>query len=755
MNLSYLYPQMNQKRLTLIFIFVVMALCNISANANEKSAGIALEEITVTARKVEENLQDVPISITAFSSADIEARGLTDLEDIALHVPNVNFARNLGQAVVSIRGFGDDDVLVTSDPLVGVYIDGVYIARQQGAMLEMVDAERIEVLKGPQGTLFGKNTMGGAISIISKKPRGEGDGYVKVTAGEDERVNFQGSYDFGLTDDLSLMVSALYKNRDCLTRRVNDNACMDDEDVKLVRAYANYEPSDAFSASLILDGTWDDSHSQIYGVNAIDTAGIFVFLYDLARVGDPTLPPYAPVGVGKPFVVEGNGPTDDDIRSLGASLQLEWEISDKLTVRSISAYRDHDSKANIEFDSFRETVFNNEGLRTTSDTFSQELILEGVAFDDRVDWLAGFYYFDEDASSENPLRVAVTFLGGGFTQYIDSNVESISGFGHISYDLAERIRLSGGVRYTSEKRSFGARGDFVGAPGQNGFLSPVTGDDTFTAWTPKVALDYRFTDDVLLYGSASRGFRSGGFNGNTSTADPRFLSYEPELAWSYEVGFKSTLLEQRVLFNAAVYYIDYTDRQFSFALAQPNAPPITVRGNAAEAELIGVETELKIALTDKLRIDAAFAYNDAEYTKLRDDALGLRVSLESPFLYAPKYTGNIGIQYTEPNFAGLGKASFRVDTNYKSRIFFNSEVSELNDPICGPLNSQSPYAKVNARITFVPHNSNWTLGFYGHNLTDKIIFERALCIPVPVGGGFDLPSYGQPREIGVEVQYDF
>ena len=754
MNLSYLYLQINQKRLTLLFMFVVMAPCNISINANEESAGFALEEITVTARKTEENLQEVPISVSAFSSVDIAARGLEDLEDLALHVPNVNFSQWTGQAIISVRGIADQEHFVTSDPLVGVYVDGVYIARQQGALLDLIDLERIEVLKGPQGTLFGKNTVGGAISILSKKPQGEGDGYLKVTAGEDERVNLQGSYDFSITDDLSLSLSGLYKRRDCLLRRENDNACVGDEDIKVFRAYANYEASEDFSAALILDGSWDDSHSQVTGTSVVDPAGIFIFLHDLARAADPTIPAYNPVGLGKPFVAEGNGPTDDDNRSLGASLQLEWDISDNMTVRSLTAYREFDAKTNVEFDSSRLTVFQNHPLYTISDQFSQELVLEGRAFDDRINWLAGMYYFNEDALTDQSIRLPSVFFLGGFNIVTNSEAESISGFGHVSYNLTESIRVSGGVRYTSETREFDSWADFLVAPGARGFNNPVSGKETFTAWTPKVTLDYKPTNDILLYASVSRGFRSGGFNGQTTQSNPNFVSFDPEFAYNYELGFKSTLWDQRIIFNASAFFLDYKDKQFAFQVVDPADVNtlISVRDNAAGAEVLGVETDLKVALTEKLKFEAGFAFNDSKYTDLRDDAVGLRISLDSPFLYAPKYTANIGVQYTEQDFAGIGSASLRVDTSYKSRIYFNDAVAELQDPFCGPFNYQDDYAIVNARVNFSPHNANWNLTFYGNNLSDKIIFSRNLCIP---GTGFDTPAYGSPRELGIGVRYDF
>ena len=751
MKLRYLEPQIKQRRLFLNLVLWVMATCSAGVHADKKAV---LEEITVTARKVEENLQDVPISVVALSSSDIAARGLENLEDLALHVPNVNFSQWTGQAIISVRGIADQEHFVTSDPLVGVYVDGVYIARQQGGLLDLIDLERIEVLKGPQGTLFGKNTVGGAISVHSKKPQGEGDGYLKVTAGEDERVNLQGSYDFAITDDLSLSLSGLYKNRDCLLRRENDNACMGDEDIKVFRAHANYEPSDAFSAALILDGSWNDSHSQVNGVNVVDPAGFFFFFYNLARAADPTLPVYDPVGLGEPFVAEGNSPTDDDIQSLGASLQLEWDISDNLTVRSLTAYREFDAKANIEYDAFRATIFENTPLYTFSDQFSQELVLEGRAFDDQLNWLAGMYYFYEDARTDQTIRLPSSAFLGGFKVDPNSEAESISGFGHISYNLTERIRVSGGVRYTSETREFDSKASFLVAPGENGFLSPVSNKGTFTAWTPKITLDYKPSNDILLYASLSRGFRSGGFNGQTSQSDPNFVSFDPEYVLNYELGFKSTLWDQRIIFNTSAYFLDYTDKQFAFQILDPedNTKLFSVRDNAAKAEVIGVETDLKVALTENLKLEAGFAFNDSEYTDLRDDAVGLRITLDSPFLYAPKYTANLAVQYTEPDFAGIGSTSLRVDTSYKSRIYFNDSVAELEDPFCGPFNYQDDYGIVNARITFSPHNTNWTLTAYGDNLTDKIIYSRNLCIP---GTGFDTPSYGLPREVGVEVRFDF
>ena len=714
------------------------------------AAGL-LEEIVVTSRRTEESIQDVPISITAYSSADIEARRLADIEDIALNTPNVHFTRNLGLAIVAIRGFSDDEVVATADPLVGIYVDGVYVPRMQGALLEMVQAERVEVLKGPQGVFFGKNTVGGAINIVSQQPQGDGGGYVQGTAGTDGRLNFQASFDFGLSDDLSLMLTGMHKSRDCLLRRVNDNACVDNEDINLYRAYANYQPSDDFRAGLILSGTYDDSHSQVFGMTEIEEpTGLFVNLYNGHRETDPTLPPFEPVGLGQPYVAEGNSPTEDLVRTETTSIQLEWALSEDVSLRSTSAYTDFESQAYIEFDVFRETVFHNEPNITLSKALSQELILDGRALEGRLNWLAGLYYFHEEAETTTNLRLTPNFATGGWSQFIDSEVDSLGGFGHLTLDFADRWSLSGGARYISEDRSFSARGDLFADPGGNGFLAPVSNEDTWSDWTPRVSLKFAPSDDTTIYGAISEGFRSGGFHGNTTVADPLLVRYDPEKVTNYEIGLKTSWSDRATLSSAA-YFMDYTDKQFLYILATGGVP-ISVRGNAAAAEILGLEADLTIAVTDNLRVDAGFAVNRPEYTALREDALGIRLSLDSPFMYTPERTANLGVQYTEPSFAGRGEASLRFDANYKSRIYFNTVVEEIEHPSCGTYNSQDPVTKINARAHFSPHGSEWNFTLYGHNITNEIIWERNLCIP---GTGWDTASYGQPREVGVEVRFDF
>ena len=734
-------------------ILLPMSICGALAEESGEGPEAAPlpEEIVVTARRKEESIQEVPISITAFSSDEIEARRLADIEDIALNSANVHFSRNLGLAFVAIRGFSDDEVVATADPLVGIYVDGVYVPRLQGALMEMVQAERVEVLKGPQGVFFGKNTVGGAINIVSQRPTGQGGGYLQATAGSDGRLNFQASTDFALTENTSLMLTGMFKRRDCLLRRVNDDACVDDEDVKSFRAYADYQPNDDFRAALILNATYDDSHSQVYGMNVIeDPPGLFVSFYNIHREANPTLPPFEPVGVGKPFVAEGDTPTEDEIKTESASLQLQWALSDSLDLRATSAFTDFESQAYVEFDAFRETVFQHEPLITLSKSYSQELILDGQALQGRLAWLAGLYFFSEEAETINYLPLTPSFAAGGWVQYIESEVESLGVFGHATLDLSDRLSLALGARYTTDDRSFSARGDLLIGPGENGFLAPTSNQDTWDAFTPKVSLNFHPSENLMLYGSVSEGFRSGGFHGNTTVANADAARYDPEEVINYEVGIKYSW-GRRAVFNSAVYFMDYTEKQILYILATGDVP-ISVRGNAAAAELLGIEADLTLAVTDNLRVDASFAYNDPEYTKLRPDALGVRISLDSPFMYTPKGTANLGIEYTLADLVGKGEARLRVDANYKSRIYFNSVKAELEHPVCGRYNSQDPTTKFNASFRFKPHGSDMTFTLYGHNITDEIIWERNLCIP---GTGWDLANYGQPREVGFEVRFDF
>ena len=735
---------------------LALQMIQISASAQESepgsNAGRLLEEIVVTSRRTEESIQDVPISITAFSSEEIEARRLAGIDDIALNVPNVHFTQMLGQAIVAIRGFSDDEYVVTADPLAGIYVDGVYVPRLQGAQLEVIEADQVEVLKGPQGVFFGKNTVGGAINIVSRRPRGDGSGYFLGTAGTDGRLDFQGSYDFGLTEDLSLKLTGLQKNRDCLLRRENDDVCVDNEDIQSFRAYANFQPSDDFRAALILSGTYDDSHSQLLGMNIIeDPVGHFVKQYNIQREEDPTLPPFEPVGLGQPFIAEGNSPTDDMIRTETTSLHFEWALTNDVTLHSTTAYTDFESQAFIEFDVFRETAFHNEPAITQSKSFSQEILLDGLANQGRLNWLAGLYYFQEEAKTTTNLRIPPHWATGGWSQFIYSDVESLGGFGHVTINLSNRWSIAGGARYTTEFRSFSAHGDFLAGPGESGFLARISNEDTWNAWTPRASLNFQPNDNVTVYGAVSEGFRSGGFHGNTTVADPESARYDPEEVTNYEIGLK-TSWQGRASVSSAVYFMDYEGKHFIYILAVPGGTPISVRGNAAAAKILGAEAELTIAVTDNLRIDAGIASNRPEYTAINSEALEARLSLDSPFMYTPERSANLGVEFTSANLGGWSEASFRLDANYKSRIYFNTVVADIEHPICGPYNSRDPVTKINARAHFSPHGSNWNFTLYGHNITDKMLWDRNLCIP---GTGFDTPAYGQPREVGLEVRLDF
>ena len=715
--------------------------------------GIALEEIIVTARKTAENLQDVPISINAFSSEDILAKGIGDLQDIELYATNVTINNSFGQTTVAIRGLTDSEHFVTSDPLVGIYIDGVYVARPQGALVDLVDLERIEVLKGPQGTLFGKNTVGGAISIISKVPQGEGEGYINAVVGTDGRMNVQGYYDFALGESLSASVSAVNKNRDCLIDRVNDGACQGDEDLKAFRTYMRYQPSDELTVDFIVDASWNNSHTKPTGVSYVDPNGLFPFLFNLGspsgEVYDDTIP-----GLGQPYVTGGDAPTDDYVRSRGVSGHIAWDINENLAFYSISSYRDLTSKAGIDFDGSELTVFQNRRIDTHSEQFSQEFRLEGLLFDDRLVWNAGLYYFSEDASSEQTIDRLVIIRG--IRPFTDSEVDALAGFAHVSYNLTERLRISGGARYTSEEREFSGGGDFVGDPPNSfGFAPFISGKDGWKAWSPKITLDYRVMNGVLVYGTVSKGFRSGGFNGqSTGTTNPNLFSYDPEFVTNYELGVKSSFWDQRAILNATVYFMDYKDKQFAFQTVddQNAGAVVAIRDNAAAAEVQGIEVDLKVALTEYLTLEAGFAYNDAEYTKIRPGTQN--VSLESPFLYAPKRTGVFGIEYADPDFAGIGEFSIRAHASYKSRIYFQGDLAYLDDPIFERFNYQDDYTIVNVRLSFIPHAfDNLSLSLYGKNLTDKIIKENNAGIPIL---GFDIAStYGEPREVGLDIRYSF
>ena len=757
------FPVIKILAVTLTFTHLAGVL-NLSFAQDE----VTIEEIIVTARKKEENLQEVPISVTAFSGDDLEKRSIPDLQEIGRFTPNLHFSAvgtaSPDQASIFIRGIGNHDAFTTTDPGVAIYVDGVYHGRSQGGIMNLVDLERIEVLRGPQGTLFGKNTTGGAINIISNAPTGDLSGKASVSFGNLERLDVDGTVDLPIIEDLlSAKISFQSKNRDCLFNRRSDNGCYGDENSKSYRAYLRFTPTESFIADLIINGTNRDAHI-LPSRNIIfnEKEGLVAAFNEMVKSGAILGPQLRndiyPHNSDDPYVTDGNLPTDAKTDVIGVSGKLQWEVGN-IVLHSITAYREIDTFAPETTDSSTADFAEVMSL-STSEQFTQEFRVDGGGlFNDRLDYVLGFYYLTEDVTMDEPILLFneplthEAFGFGPFRNATDQETESVAGFSHFNFDLLEKVRFSGGIRYSWEKKDvIGARhaanvGDTT--PIQDVPISefnsygPFEVGESWNAVSAKVSLDYMFNEDMLLYGSASRGFRSGGFNGRADNRAILNTPFNPEYVWTYELGVKSQFLDNRFRLNITGFFSDYTDRQvttlttvfdpvtglFSFL------PTIT---NNGKAEIKGFEAETISIINDNLKIDLGIGYIDAEFT----DEISVAAGDIVPF--APEWTMTVAGEYNTM-LRDLGNLSMRLDYSYRDKVFLNVQPTYIT--------TQGSYGLLNARVAFISADGKWEVVGYGRNLTDKIY--KLSSIDQFIGVGLTRATYSDPREYGITITRRF
>jgi iron complex outermembrane receptor protein len=722
-----------------------------------------MEEIVVTARKREESVQDTPIAVSAFSGASLEARGITRIDGVAAITPNMTFSNintNGGggsNASVYIRGVGQTDFIPSADPGVGLYVDGVYLARSIGSVLDLIDVERIEVLRGPQGTLFGRNTIGGAVAIHTIKPHDEFDAKVRVRIGSESRQDIVGKVNIPLTDNLFANASvASFKQDGFVENPINGLDTGDDETLAL-RGALRWQAGD----NLLMDFSADYSKDREHGQPQVSTS-------DPARAVE-FIPPDSPTGTGNsafqnnfflganspfnpandpPFVLNGidlrefsdcdatpaniegtndscansrtvglgqntgTDPTYYDADIWGVSANIEWAISDTLTLRSITAYRDIDSEFARDGDSSPFLLgFNLDFFEQSQ--FSQEFQLLGTAFDGGLDWIVGAYYFTEDGLNINPVDFAgIDIESGG-----DFDHESKAGFAQGTYNITDALHLTAGIRYTEDTKDFIVKGIIqtavpVFAPPFVGRVVLIdNGTTTLEAddWTPMVNLAYDWTDGLMVYANYSEGFKSGGVQQrNAGVFGPQAPTYDPEFVESYEVGFKYTSDGGNFILNAAAFFADYTDIQLETLAPEGIAPQLE---NAGEAEIKGLEFEARWAPADTWFLEAAVGYIDAEIVEADPDTTssgGPAVGDTVPFV--PEY--NVAASLIKVfNLANGGTLTPRLDYSYRDDVLFTPD----NDPD----NSQEAFSIINANVTWNSPSDKYAMTLYFNNITDE------------------------------------
>ena len=708
-----------------------------------------LEGIKVTARKREETLQEVPVAVTAFTADSLDKLNVKDLADLDGQVPNLTIyaARGSSSTLTAyIRGVGQSDPLWGVDPGVGIYMDDVYIARPQGALLDVFDVDRIEVLRGPQGTLYGKNTIGGAIKYISKGLRSDFNGYGSVTIGNYGQRDIKAAVGggFGGSEYLRGRISVADLHRDGFGENLVTGAQVSDKKIRAIRANLGAYVTDSFDLQFSFDHVDDGSGvrgAQMLRANPFDAL--------LTPATGPFLP------LADRYDVRNGMPNVNDTTLSGASVVANFRMNDDWTFKYVLAKRESDTETNIDFDTTPDKIADVKAF------YSDEQVTQEIQANydggGRTRGVLGFYKFDGEAGGQ----VLNNFfnLSFGDTQGV-VYTESIAAYADWTFDVSDKFSIDAGLRWTSEDKHAVVKnigytdGTFTRPSGVVAAAFDKT--ITFKNLSPKISLDYQLTPDIMVYGLASRGFKSGGYNIRAqATAVPRSAEpFQDEQVDSYEVGTKMGLLDQRLFLNLSAFHNKYKDIQLSI-FTEYTTPQNTKAffgdfTNAGEGTVNGLEVEYQWLATDNFNISGNLAWLDAKFDTYMFK--NVNIADQQEFTNAPDFSGALNAEY-RIDLDGGGSLSARVGYTYQSRVVATTEV--VKDPVTlatvQPI-TQDGYGLVGAGIIWKA-NDAWTVSLQGSNLTDKEYRTTGYNLYAALGvhTGF----YGPPRQYSLTVKYDF
>ncbi|OYX68092.1 MAG: TonB-dependent receptor [Caulobacter sp. 32-67-35] len=718
------------------------------------NAGLSVEEVVVTARRREESLKDVPVAVSAYSGETLARQGGADITVLQQTTPNITVqtARGSNSTLISyIRGIGQQDPLWGYEPGVGLYVDDVYIYRPQGAVLDVFDVERIEVLRGPQGTLYGRNTIGGAIKYVTKRLGDEAHGKVRGTYGSYNQTDLlvSGQTPIGGTGLSVGGAYALYK-RDGYGKNLTTGAEHYNKDVQAIRLSAEYAPNDDLFFRLAYDHVQDDSNP---------------------RHGHRELP--ALVGGYKvldEYDTQAGFGDDNSVETEGVSLTAQWNASEALTLKSITASRKGHTDTVIDFDG---TPLSTLDVPAYYDdrSFSQEL--QAVYSDDNVQGVFGLYYMNSQASGEFDTiagNLGLSIADGGKV-----STQSFAAFFDFSANLTDKFKVSLGARATRDhKRSTTFRLFYLGAtrsPYQGGTPRPILqtrtnygAQTTFSQFTPRLSASYELTDDLSTYVSYSKGFKSGGWDmrGDALITPQTVNGYKPEVVDAYEVGLKGYAFDRRVSFASAAFLSKYEDQQVSTQVVVPSGIASSI-DNAGSSTLYGVEFEAKARLTANLSANVAVGYIHAEYdtfnrfvpagapnplnpsTVIPAGGQVVNVADLYGFQNTPEWTGNVSLTWVGELAGGVLAVTPMVS--------YRDSYQQFEQPL--PLLDQKAFTLVDLTAIWTAPGGHYKLALTGKNLTDERYRTGGYNFGVPTYNNSVIGFYGPPRTVAASLEIAF
>ncbi|MEH6584160.1 MAG: TonB-dependent receptor [Halioglobus sp.] len=733
-------PLATKKTLAAAVAAGMFALSSMQAQA-------VLEEVIVTAQKKEESLQTVAIAVSAFSAETFNNAGMLKVEDLTRLTPGFSISvYNPVSPQPYIRGIGSNPSDAGSDASIGIFVDEVYAGRAGGYSADMFDIERVEVLRGPQGTLYGRNVPGGAINVISKRPTQELEGFIELTGGDYDLRAAKGAISGPFSDSVAGRLAFSTRKRDGHIENVVTGNDLGDEDNVSFRGRLDFDLSETFSLQLIAENSEDD----LLGPAARNYEGISsTLLLEGLGVGflAPVEPPTSPAIDTVELAVDGFAEREME----GYSMKMDWELG-AMTLTSITGYRKSDYAFEDDLLGIAIPLFLN-SAEESSDQISQEFRLSSSS--ERLEWTAGLYYLEEDVerlefwdiSYLDPI-FGLDLIGQtaavGYDQ--ENKTTSYAVFGQLTYSFTDRLDLTLGGRYSQDKKDFSltTSGTEIGfvlltPDPETGVASPFSAsdDETWSNFTPKIALEFAASDALFFYGSYARGFKSGGYNGLATDSGKASTPFDEEQADSYELGMKSDFMDNRVRLNAALYYTDYADMQVFFT--NPGGLGLNI-DNAAEATIQGIELELFLSPIDGLDISATYAYLDTEVDEFDDkpEVVGNQLAR------SPEHTASLSAQYILSVSDGLD-ILMRADYSYQDSMFFNIENSSIS--------AADDYDLVNVRLA-LQGAQGWELALWGRNISDEEYrvhgFDSSFGDNLAVS-----PLYGTPKMWGLSASYAF
>lgn len=763
------------------------------AQPNSKPVGGSLEEVVVTAQRRAESLQTVPVAVSAFTESQLEARQVTSALDLVRMVPNLLGQNNAGAATANtyfLRGLGSTEQIALLDPPVSSYVDDVIIPRQNSNNYAMFDVERVEVLRGPQGTTFGRNSTGGAINVITKKPGTEPAGLISVGGGNYGHQFVRGSVDLPLTDKVLTKFSAFYDEDDGWLRNLSNDEMLNGFENYGLRAALRYLVSD--------DITWDLSAEYIVANGT--------YLRSIFGTGRTTRTALVTGGATSDVVADmlAKRGLRNETASIGAISNFEWRFGDTI-FNAITGFRSSEQEFVLDYSMPTQAatpnpfVLNNDGRY---DSFTQEFKLTGT-LGSALKYVGGLFFFHEDnvtkagqatgtALGPMVLTCSAGLFGDGqvicpngqrgYSSFRDirNTTTSYALYAQVDYEIFDRLTLVAGGRFTEEEKEIDLKPTSFG--GMTTADLKAAGIDTLletSEFTPKLGVDYQLKDDVMLFVSATRGFKAGGWNSRTAYIPQTFEPMTPETTTSYEAGFKSEMFDRRLRLNVGVFLAETEDLQLNYTTPGPiPGTALATQANAGDVEVKGVEVEFAAQLGENFELYGSAGFQSGEYTKVNPGALSFctnggtivngacsrpgglptsyvnAIDLDDEPSRLPERTIAVGFSWTIPAPVLVGRLRLSGEVNYSGGYWTTASNSrpDLRLTPEGPLVTPTAldsyadsYTLWSAHLGYESENGHWRATVGCKNCSDESFITSTF------NGGY----YGEPRRVDGSITYKF